>query len=46
MMTMLTGTWCAGPFGTETGIFRNNWVNTMPADALDPYVTKPSAALV
>ena len=37
---------CINHSDAETGIFRENQVNTMPADALDPCVSRTSAAMV
>ena len=33
-------------FSAETGIFHGNFVNTMAADALAPWVARPSTAVV
>ena len=40
-----TDTWNVNPSSAETGIFRNQ-DNTMTADDLPPYITRPSATMV
>ena len=38
--------WKLNPSGAETGIFHENYIATMTADAMDPIIAKASAAMI
>ena len=42
----LSDAWFINHFGTENGIFQDSLVNTLATDALAPFVTRPSAAML
>ena len=46
MAAILSQLQCVKPPGAETGIFQENYVSTMGADALAPSVTRSSATML
>ena len=45
MVSDVDGPYIINSFGAEAGIFRENWVNAMAADALAPYIIRSSAIM-